>query len=190
MQTADWGRRPIDAEAMRYLAGDVLHLLALHDRLWDKVEQAGIVDEVETETAYRLACALDDDENSAPPWVRIRGTDRFDDAARAVLRELAEGREKLAAQRNVPLYRVVGDKQLVALAQAQPRFEQGIRRVMATGRGGRDAEVVRMIDQAIARGTEAGRLSEEDAVWLKTERLDRDTVQRRKALDGRLTGWR
>ncbi len=190
MQTADWGRRPVDAESAAYLAGDVKHLLALHDRLWERVERADIVDEVETETAYRLARALDDDENGAPPWVRIRGTDRLDDMGRAVLRELADGRERLAAQRNLPLYRVVGDKQLLALARARPRFEQGIRRVMASGRGGRDAELVRMIDEAIARGTAAGALDADDAAWLKTDRLDRETAQRRKSIEGRLSHWR
>lgn len=190
MQTADWGKRPLDTTALGYLAGDVEHLLELHDKLWARVERAGIVDEVEAETTYRLDNALADSAASPPPWVRIRGAEGLDDMGRAVLRELADARETIAAERDVPLYLVVGDKQLVALAQARPRFEQGIRRVIATGRGARDAEVLRMIADAIARGTAAERLSEEQARWLHTDRLDPATIARRKKLDARLSQWR
>ncbi len=189
LQKADWGERPITPDALEYLTGDVQHLLALHDRLWERVVQAGIEDEVQTETEYKLACASND-HRPAPPWVRIRGADGLDDTGRAVLRELAWAREELAAQRNVPLYKVVSDKQLVELAARRPTRLQGIVRVLSRGRGAHDDEVTGMVEQAIVRGTEAGRLGDDDAAWLPIDRVDRETAMRRKRIDARLRAWR
>jgi ribonuclease D len=189
LQTADWGKRPITPDALEYLTGDVRHLLALHDRLWERVVQAGIEDEVQTETAYKLACALND-PRAAPPWVRIRGAEGLDDTGRAVLRELAWAREELAAQRNVPLYKVVGDKQLVELAARRPMRPHGIRRVLSAGRGAHDEQITSMVQQAIIRGTAAGRLGDDDAAWLQVDRVDSETAQRRKRIDARLRAWR
>ncbi|CAN5876532.1 hypothetical protein BH11MYX4_BH11MYX4_70010 [soil metagenome] len=47
MQQHDWAERPLTAAMVTYLAGDVIHLSALADRLFGEVVERGIADEVE-----------------------------------------------------------------------------------------------------------------------------------------------
>src|SRR6478672_2860400 len=58
MQQHDWGERPLTSAMLTYLAGDVVHLSELADRLFARVVERGIADEVEEETRYRLAQAI------------------------------------------------------------------------------------------------------------------------------------
>ncbi len=53
-QQADWGLRPFDDAALRYLVDDVCHLEALADRLIERVRELDIEAEVREECAYLL----------------------------------------------------------------------------------------------------------------------------------------
>jgi len=98
MQQHDWGERPLDARAITYLTGDVMHLEALSDRLFAEVEARGIGAEVEEETRYRLAQAAASSalEDTRPPWLRLKGVDKVSDDELVVLMRLADLREERA----------------------------------------------------------------------------------------------
>ncbi|HEX6239823.1 MAG TPA: ribonuclease D, partial [Polyangiales bacterium] len=53
-QQADWGKRPLEPEAMRYLEDDVRHLHALADALLAEVRARDIEPELREECAYML----------------------------------------------------------------------------------------------------------------------------------------
>ena len=190
LQKADWSRRPIDGNALKYLAGDVSNLLQLHDRLDERVQEAGIADEVATETAYRLQCALDEGENTRPPWVRIRGADQLGAPSRAALRHLADARERLAEARNVPLFRVAADKALLALATERSTSRNRLERLLGHHRHRGDDEVIRAFSLAIVQADTNVSVGDAEPVAVDFGLRDTEAAQKRRRVETRLSAWR
>ncbi len=115
-QHADWGKRPIDAEAMRYLEDDVRFLPALYERLLAEVRARDIEAEVHEECRYLLREAQRS-EPSEPPWMRLKGAAQRAPRERARLVELAETREQLARERDFPPARLVASDLLLRMSQ-------------------------------------------------------------------------
>ncbi len=90
-QNSDWSQRPLSTESLAYLADDVYHLLRLDTRLDQQVQQAGIADEVATETAYRLMNALEESAPPSAPHLRIRGAERLGGVQTRILKS-SEGK--------------------------------------------------------------------------------------------------
>ncbi len=154
MQNSDWARRPLSCESLSYLAGDVVHLLDLDARLHEEVREAGIADEVATETAYRLVDALQIESDERPPHLRIRGNERLDGRGRRVLERIAAWREALAKDQDLPPQRIVGDKLLLAIADRRPRSMRDLLRFRAVKRLGEpDRErLLQHIRSAVEKG--------------------------------------
>jgi ribonuclease D len=115
-QQADWGKRPLAAEAMRYLEDDVRYLHQLADALLEEVRARDIEPEVREECAYVLGEAQRA-QPEEPPWLRIKGGILRPPAERARLVELAELREQLARADDVPPGRFLPGELLSRLAR-------------------------------------------------------------------------
>ena len=115
-QQADWGMRPLDDEALRYLVDDVYHLEALSDLLLDRVRALDIEPEVRAECAYVLSEAQKP-VTEVPPWTRLKGSLARPPAERARLRELFAERESLARELNVPPGRLIPNEVLSRLGE-------------------------------------------------------------------------
>lgn len=129
LQQYDWGRRPLEPHTLDYLYEDVAHLFNLQDALQQEVENQGIMEELRAETHYTLAQALQ--EPSAPPkppWLRVKRAQHLSPLEQAVLRALCNFREDVAAERNVPPFRVLHDRMLLQLATIRPRNAGALRR--------------------------------------------------------------
>jgi ribonuclease D len=64
-------------------------------------------------------------ENGCAAWQRVRGTQEFTDRELAILQELCRWREAQARRMNRPVFKVIGDRTLVSVAQAEPqRYDQ------------------------------------------------------------------
>jgi ribonuclease D len=129
MQNSDWARRPLSEESLGYLAGDVSHLLQLDALLARQVREAGIADEVATETAYRLVDALEAPPEPEAPHVRIRGVEKLSEVGWRVIEAIARTREDLARDKNLPPQRVLGDRLLLAMAERPPQSERELLRI-------------------------------------------------------------
>ncbi len=116
----DWSRRPLSAAQLDYAAGDVLHLLALHDELARRAEALGRADWVaeEHERRYGPDARLVPDPQTA--WRRVKGQGRLTARDRAVLAALAAWREEEARRRDKPASWVVPDRTLVEIARRRP----------------------------------------------------------------------
>ena len=117
MQQTDWGLRPLDEEALRYLAGDVAHLHALAEQLAGELDAQGIAEETREETQYLLDQAQQASEPDAP-WQRIKGALQLSPGERARLYELAEEREQIAQELDLPPGRVLSSDRLMRIARA------------------------------------------------------------------------
>ncbi len=192
MQQHDWGQRPLTPAMVTYLAGDVLHLSALADRLFGEVRERGIADEVEEETRYRLAQAITSagTEDPRPPYVRLKGIDRVPADELAILRHLANIREQLSRELDVPPYKVLGPDVLFAIAKAKPASLDELSRIRGATGGRRARSIANDLLDAVTVGLEDGVIPEEDRVWFEKPRIPGPVVRARRAREQRLTKWR
>jgi ribonuclease D len=114
-QQADWGERPLDDEALSYLADDVRHLEALAGLLRAELAARDIAAEVREECLYMLGEAARP-VRELSPFARVKGAGLRPPEERARLYELACARERLAQELDLPPTRLVTNDLLLRLA--------------------------------------------------------------------------
>jgi ribonuclease D len=128
-QRADWGRRPLSRDQLRYAALDTHFLLPLHDILSRGLAEAGAADEARREfdriAAARAHARVFDPEG----WRKLKGARELDPAGKLVLRALWIAREDRAAAIDKPPFKVVPETALVELARRRPADEAGVRAI-------------------------------------------------------------
>jgi ribonuclease D len=187
LQHHDWRARPLDARALRYLSGDVAHLLPLWDKLSAEVAAKGIASELAEETRHRLAEAQAPAEDARPPLLRVKGVDRLPVADLPLLRALLEARDDLARQLDVPPFKVLANDALVAAAQRRPRSVGELARIDGAHRGRARALSRRMLELV---GEEHPPLTPEERAGLSPPRPSPAHVKARKRREGALLAWR
>ena len=122
---ADWSRRPLPDDWLRYAALDVEVLVDLHDILAADLVQTGKSDWAEEEFLSVLH------QPPAPPrrdpWRRTSGMHRVRGRrALGIVRALWESRDDLAQRMDVSPGRVLPDAAIVAAATASPRDRESL----------------------------------------------------------------
>lgn len=119
LQRCDWSRRPLSRPQELYAAEDVSHLVALRDRLLPDLRARGRESwaREEGEALARLAPAP---VREPSDFLKAKGAGELDGRALAVLRELFALRDEWARRADLPLFKIVGDEPLLALAQRKP----------------------------------------------------------------------
>ncbi|MEW6325102.1 MAG: HRDC domain-containing protein [Nitrospirota bacterium] len=117
-QKADWSRRPLPPEMLRYAADDTGHLIALRGQLDEALERAG------RRAWHREECGrlvLQKAGPRQPPsCFSIKGAGRLEPRQLAVLQALLEMREEIARANDRPPFKVISNETLMALAVRQP----------------------------------------------------------------------
>jgi ribonuclease D len=118
-QRADWSQRPLPAEMVRYAAEDTCHLHRLVEifekRLEEKERISWATEEFALMEEVRFA------EVDGPICLRFKGAGTLSSRELGVLEKLLQWREKEGERLNRPVYKVMGNKSLLALAQRMPR---------------------------------------------------------------------
>ncbi len=119
-QRANWGKRPLSPEMMRYASMDTHYLIELRQRLQKLLEQQDLVT-LAYEDFNRLCCM----NGSGPgPQViniwRMNGSKYLSAQQATILEQLAQYRDGCAARRNIPLFKILDDKVLVRIAETEP----------------------------------------------------------------------
>ncbi|HZF48285.1 MAG TPA: ribonuclease D [Polyangiaceae bacterium] len=186
-QQHDWSERPLRPDQLRYLANDVQYLLELDERLAEKARALDIEDEIAAECAYRLEASSKPPRDTRPTYVRVKGAAALDPAGRAVLKRLCEARDAAATRADVPPFKIVSNESLLALARVRPKTAGEVASRVGGGRAGRLAAAwLRAIEQGLLEGD----VPEEERALFEPVRMERSVVARRKAIEGRVTGWR
>jgi ribonuclease D len=119
-QRANWGKRPIPVDMLTYAQLDTHYLIPLRNRLRAELKANG-----------RWALAVEDfrrlqNVNGRKPgnggetcW-RIKGSHDLSPQQAAVLKELCVYRDQVAKSINRPLFKVIGDQTLYAIAEDCP----------------------------------------------------------------------
>jgi ribonuclease D len=120
-QRANWGKRPLPHAMLIYASLDTHYLIKLRNLLADELDQRG-----------RWLIAREDFDrltqvNGKPPephgvdvW-RVSGVYDLNSQQVTILKHLAEYREERARSLDSPLFKVIGDKTLIAVAEKAPK---------------------------------------------------------------------
>ncbi len=123
-QRADWSLRPLPPAMIRYAAEDTAHLFRLAALLEGKLGEKGRLDWVTEE--FRILEQGRFAVNEGPLFLRFKGAAVLRPRQLAILEELLQWRDAEARRGDRPLFKVVGNKPLLALAQAPPQSVQGL----------------------------------------------------------------
>jgi len=123
-QRADWAKRPLIEGMIRYAAADTAHLHKLVDELEGQLREKGRLEWVMEEFTLLEKARFASTEGAM--FLRFKGAGRLNSRQLAVLEELLQWRDSEARRRDTPLYKVIGNKSLLALATVQPRGKQGL----------------------------------------------------------------
>ena len=122
-QKADWSRRPLPDVMLRYAVDDVRYLLFIADRLLGELRAQNREEwfvesclDLQADVAERLVAPKEE------PW-RVQGSGRLQPRGLAFLREAWIWRESIAEERDLPCFRVMSNKQMLAYAED---FERGV----------------------------------------------------------------
>lgn len=182
-QRADWSARPLTAGMIRYAAEDTRHLHRLVDLLEEKLEGKGRRSWVAEE--FALLEQVRFQEHQGPLFLRAKGAGTLDRRQLAVFEALLQWRDREARRRDRPLFKVLGNRQLMEIARSTPRTERGLVAIE-----GVSPRLVDRCGKALLKAVEAGMAvpDSELPVYPRGERRVRDA-----AVDRRLTAlkeWR
>ena len=147
---SDWSARPLSEQQIDYLVDDVRHLLPMADRLTARLEETGRLGWFEEE-----ALALVDPAKYRPDaerlYLRIPGAMRLNRRDLGILRELAQLRDALARERDVPSKYIIPDDVMTALVSLRPATRDDLAQLRRLDVGARKAYGERIV-AAVAAG--------------------------------------
>ena len=130
-QKANWGKRPIPPDMMAYARLDTHYLIPLRYRMKAELKSNGRWPLAEEDFArLRHVNERDPQDNPEPCW-RVRGSYDLNPQQAAVLLELCRYRTKVAKSINRPVFKVIGDRALLAIAEVCPRSARELKAVPA-----------------------------------------------------------
>jgi len=134
-QRADWSRRPLSAELLRYAANDTHHLPALHDRMRKQLADRGRLGWAEEEFGLLEQVRHQVREDDREPFLRIKGAKELDRRGLAVLRAVTELRDTLAREQDRAPFRVLANETLIEIAKQRPRRPRDVAALRGLPRG-------------------------------------------------------
>jgi ribonuclease D len=120
-QRANWGKRPLKPELLSYARMDTHYLLPLHQRLDKALNEAGRREEMTEACAYITTLEPHTNSFDAQGFWHINNARKLKPKQAAVLRELWSFRDRIARDRDVPVFKVIDDHVLLAIAQTLPK---------------------------------------------------------------------
>ncbi len=116
-QKADWSRRPLSGRLQQYACNDTRYLNALADRLRADLHARGRLEWHRESCRHLVQTATEAVPNSPPgDWRRLKGLGRMSGRERVFARELWRWRDRAARTRDLPHFKILGDKVLTELA--------------------------------------------------------------------------
>ncbi len=134
-QRANWGQRPLPPDLLAYARLDTHYLIPLHERLKKELETCDRWPLAEED--FIRACRVNQPELPSLEerlW-RKNGVRDLSPQQIAALFELFRYREQVAQSRNRPVFKVIGDKTLMAIAEVLPEDETELSELPGMSRG-------------------------------------------------------
>ncbi len=126
-QKADWGKRPLTEEMLQYARMDTHFLFQLRDHLRQQLLEKDLLD-LAREDFQRL-CMVEANHKDNPAYAQVSGYQHLEPQQLRVLDELCRFRENQAERLDRPLFKVIGNPALLAIAQACPHNLSGLKSI-------------------------------------------------------------
>ncbi len=147
---SDWSTRPLSAQQIEYLVDDVRHLFALQDELTARLERSGRYAWFEDEARS----LVDPERYRQDPerlYLRVPGAMRMNRRELGILREVAQLRDTLARERDVPLKYIIPDDVMGGIVSLRPTVRDDLAQLRRLDAGARKAYGDRIV-AAVAAG--------------------------------------
>jgi ribonuclease D len=148
----EWGKRPLTRSQIRYAFDDVRFLLAIWDKLSNKLDDLGRRAWVREDCDRLIEAAIPNapaDMGLSDKFRKIRGVGALDRRRLAIVREIFTWREEAAAKHNRPPRTLVRDDLLIEIARRNPTKERDLH--VIRGLPKRDLEaIVQAVERARA----------------------------------------
>lgn len=118
-QRKDWSKRPLPREMIDYAAEDARHLLPLSRDLTAELKDKGRLAWVKEECEI-LSNVRPSTNGNQPLYLNFKGAGKLDPRSLAVLEALLQNRREIALKKDRPLFRIIGSRPLLDLAQSKP----------------------------------------------------------------------
>lgn len=151
-QRADWSMRPLTPDMLDYAAQDTRYLLQLKDHMKGELERHGRLAWAAEEFA-RLEGTRWEVEESMEGFLRLKGARDLSRPELAVLREVANWRDAVAAQLDRATFRVMGNEALFELARRAPKSVSELSSIKGMPKGMIDRAGADIV-AAVRRGVE------------------------------------
>ncbi len=189
-QRADWGQRPLPAALLDYARLDTHYLINLRERLGEELRQRGLMELAEEDFRRLEAITLGQNENgnhgekTVDCW-RISGAYDLSPRQAAVLLELCRWRDEAARLANRPLFKVISNQSLLAIATEEPRSLEDLSKLpgMSPGQVRRYGNGLLKAVQLGMKAPEAHPPRSKRPDQAFSERLDNLRVWRKKAAE-------
>ncbi|HED64879.1 MAG TPA: ribonuclease D [Planctomycetes bacterium] len=151
-QRSDWSRRPLSPKQIAYARYDTRFLIPLMHLQRKELAERGRTEIHDGECRRLEALTPVQREFNPDEWVRLKGARNLDPMGRRVLRELAIWRDGEAQRRDLPPFKVLGNRQLLDLAAAMPGSPRDLEHL-----GSLPMKVIRRIGDALLEVTRKAR---------------------------------
>jgi ribonuclease D len=151
-QRADWSMRPLSPDMLEYAAQDTRFLLQLKDQMTGELDRRSRLHWAKEEFA-RLEGTRWEAEESMEGFLRLKGARDLSRRELAVLREVANWRDTVAAQLDRATFRVMGNEVLFELARTTPRSVSELAAIRGMPKGMLDRAGADIV-AAVGRGSE------------------------------------
>jgi ribonuclease D len=151
-QRADWSMRPLTADMLDYAAQDTRYLLQLKDHMKGELTRRGRLHWAQEEFA-KLEGTRWEAEEGMEGFLRLKGARDLSRPELAVLREVANWRNTVAAQLDRATFRVMGNEVLFELARRTPKSVSELSAIKGMPKGMIERAGADIV-AAVRRGTE------------------------------------
>jgi ribonuclease D len=179
-QRANWGKRPLAEDMLRYAQMDTHYLFQIRDTLHRELQRKGLMPIAEED--FKRACLAyrQRREDKLSPCWRIQGAKKLSPQKAAVLEKLCEYREEVARKLNRPVFKVFSAQVLLKLAEVSPTSVAQLAELEIPGK-----KALQRHGPSLVNAIQAG-LNAPPMRPPRKERPDDSTLAREKAL----SDWR
>jgi len=147
---SDWSSRPLSSQQVDYLVDDVRYLIPMQDALTARLVKSGRLAwfEDEARSLVDLERYRSDPERL---YLRVPGAMRMNRRELGILREVAQLRDALARERDVPLKYIIPDDVMAGIVSLRPASRDDLAQLRRLDAGARKAYGDRIV-AAVAAG--------------------------------------
>jgi ribonuclease D len=149
-QRADWSMRPLTADMLAYAAQDTMHLLGLRDILRDQLERKDRMSWAAEEFA-RLEAVEFNPDDPANNFFKVKGARDLTRRELALLKELVQWRDGVAASLDRATFRVMGNETLLDISRLAPSTASELAAIKGVSRSISESRIADVL-AAVARG--------------------------------------